>query len=106
MASASRALNDHENVTPDMRARVPKRRGRLNYIPHEGARSLTRRRSDAIGVVLPDLFGEYFSELIRGIDRVAHAQRPATAAVEHARQSARSRRSRSAPCAAGSTACW
>jgi LacI family transcriptional regulator len=46
---------------------------RLRYIPHEGARSLTRRRSDAIGVVLPDLFGEYFSELVRGIDRVAHA---------------------------------
>ena len=41
--------------------------------PHSGARSLTRRTSDAIGVVLPDLFGEYFSELVRGIDRVAHA---------------------------------
>ncbi|MGH6783489.1 MAG: LacI family DNA-binding transcriptional regulator, partial [Sphingomicrobium sp.] len=34
---------------------------------------LTRRKADAIGVVLPDLFGEFFSELIRGIDRVAHA---------------------------------
>ena len=30
-------------------------------------------RSDVIGVVLPDLFSEYFSELVRGIDRVAYA---------------------------------
>jgi LacI family transcriptional regulator len=73
VASASRALNGHDNVTPDMRVRVEVAAATLNYVPHWGARSLTRRTSDAIGVVLPDLFGEYFSELIRGIDRVAHA---------------------------------
>ena len=73
VASASRALNDHQNVTPETRDRIRNAARRLRYVPHEGARSLTRRRSDAIGVVLPDLFGEYFSELLRGIDRVAHA---------------------------------
>ena len=73
VASASRALNDHQNVTPETRGRVHEAARRLRYVPHEGARSLTRRRSDVIGVVLPDLFGEYFSELVRGIDRVAHA---------------------------------
>jgi LacI family transcriptional regulator len=73
VASASRALNGHDNVTPDMRVRVEAAAAALNYVPHWGARSLTRRTSDAIGVVLPDLFGEYFSELVRGIDRVAHA---------------------------------
>lgn len=73
VASASRALNDHKNVGPEMRDRVREAAQALRYVPHEGARSLTRRRSDVIGVVLPDLFGEYFSELVRGIDRVAHA---------------------------------
>lgn len=73
VASASRALNDHQNVTPETRGLVHEAARRLRYIPHEGARSLTRRRSDVIGVVLPDLFSEYFSELVRGIDRVAHA---------------------------------
>jgi LacI family transcriptional regulator len=73
VASASRALNGHDNVTAETRGRVEDVARRLRYIPHEGARSLTRRRSDVIGVVLPDLFGEYFSELVRGIDRVAHA---------------------------------
>lgn len=73
VASASRALNGHDSVTSETRARIEAAAARLNYVPHSGARSLTRRKCDAIGVVLPDLFGEYFSELIRGIDRVAHA---------------------------------
>ncbi len=59
--------------TRETRAKIQAAASKLRYVPHSGARSLTRRKSDAIGVVLPDLFGEYFSELIRGIDRVAHA---------------------------------
>ena len=73
VASASRALNGHPNVTVHTRARVESAAAALRYVPHSGARSLTRQKSDAIGVVLPDLFGEFFSELIRGIDRVAHS---------------------------------
>ena len=73
VASASRALNGHVNVTPATRERVHAAAQRLRYVPHSGARSLTRRKTDFIGVVLPDLFGEFFSELIRGIDRIAHA---------------------------------
>lgn len=73
VASASRALNDRENVTPATRDRVRAAAQRLCYVPHSGARNLTRQKTDSIGVVLPDLFGEFFSELIRGIDRVAHA---------------------------------
>ena len=42
-------------------------------MPHGGARSLITRRTSTIGVVLPDLFGEFFSEAIRGIDRAARA---------------------------------
>ena len=73
VASASRALNGHDNVTPATRARIEAAAKLLRYVPHSGARSLTRRQTDSIGVVLPDLFGEFFSELIRGIDRVVHA---------------------------------
>ena len=73
VASASRALNDRSNVTPEMQAVVRASAAKLRYVPHSGARSLTRQKSDSIGVVLPDLFGGYFSELLRGIDRVAHA---------------------------------
>ena len=72
VASASRAMNGHSNVTAATRERVLDAARRLDYVPHSGARSLTMRQSNTIGVVLPDLFGEFFSEIIRGIDRAAH----------------------------------
>jgi LacI family transcriptional regulator len=45
----------------------------LRYVPHAGARSLITRRTDTVGVLLPDLHGEFFSELIRGMDTAARA---------------------------------
>lgn len=72
VASASRAMNGHSNVTATTRQRVLDAARKLDYVPHSGARSLTMRRSNTIGVVLPDLFGEFFSEIIRGIDSAAH----------------------------------
>jgi LacI family transcriptional regulator len=40
-------------------------------VPHAGARSLSLARTNAIGVVLPDFHGEFFSEIVRGMDREA-----------------------------------
>jgi LacI family transcriptional regulator len=72
VASVSRAMNGHSNVTETTRQRILEAARRLEYVPHSGARSLTMRHSNTIGVVLPDLFGEFFSEIIRGIDSAAH----------------------------------
>jgi LacI family transcriptional regulator len=68
VASVSRALNGHESVTPETRQRIVKAAAALRYTPHSAARSLITRRTDTIGAILPDLYGEFFSELIRGID--------------------------------------
>lgn len=46
----------------------------LGYTPHGTARSLVTSRTHTVGVLLPDLYGEFFSELIRGIDETAHAR--------------------------------
>lgn len=74
VASVSRALNGHSSVHPDTRARVLAAAKTLGYIPHAGARSLSLARSHAIGVVLPDLYGEFFSEIVRGMDREVTAR--------------------------------
>jgi LacI family transcriptional regulator len=71
VATVSRALNGHENVTEAVRQRVFSVANELQYSPHHAARSLSSRRTRTIGVVLPDLHGEFFSELMRGIDQVA-----------------------------------
>lgn len=71
VATVSRALNGHDNVAEAVRSRVLAVAHELRYSPHHAARSLSSRRTHTIGVVLPDLYGEFFSELIRGIDLVA-----------------------------------
>lgn len=71
VATVSRALNGRQHVAEEVRLRVVRVAKALRYSPHHAARSLSSRRTQTIGVVLPDLHGEFFSELMRGIDMVA-----------------------------------
>lgn len=70
VATVSRALNGLA-VSEATKARVREAARELGYVPHAGARSLSLARTNAIGVVLPDLHGEFFSEIVRGMDREA-----------------------------------
>ncbi|HEX6833584.1 MAG TPA: LacI family DNA-binding transcriptional regulator, partial [Rudaea sp.] len=74
VASVSRALNGHASVTDQTRRRIMRIAEELRYMPHGAARSLITRRTQTIGALLPDLHGEFFSELIRGIDLAARAR--------------------------------
>ena len=73
VATVSRALNGLSSVTDKTRDRVMKIAADMHFIPSSAARSLISRRTQTIGVLLPDLYGEFFSELIRGIDQAARA---------------------------------
>lgn len=73
VATVSRALNGHTNVTPATRDAILKVAAQLRYVPSSAARTLITRRTHTIGIVLPDLHGEFFSELIRGIDLAARS---------------------------------
>ena len=71
VATVSRVLNASGPVREETRRLIREVAGRLRYVPHGGARSLITRRTDTLGVLLPDLYGEFFSELIRGMDDAA-----------------------------------
>ncbi|HET9627377.1 MAG TPA: LacI family DNA-binding transcriptional regulator [Kofleriaceae bacterium] len=75
VASVSRVVNGHANVLPRTRARIAKVIEQLRYVPNTAARSLIRQQTQSIGVLLPDLYGGFFSELIRGIDGAARAHK-------------------------------
>ncbi|MBD8897810.1 LacI family DNA-binding transcriptional regulator [Rhodanobacter sp. DHG33] len=68
VASVSRALNGVGGVTPATEQRIREVAARLRYVPHGAARSLITKRTHTVGALMPDLHGEFFSELIRGID--------------------------------------
>jgi LacI family transcriptional regulator, galactose operon repressor len=71
VATVSRVLNGKGPVRPDTERRIRRAARLLRYVPHGGARSLITRRTHTLGVLLPDLYGEFFSEVIRGIDLAA-----------------------------------
>jgi LacI family transcriptional regulator len=73
VATVSRVLNDSGPVSEGARARILEIAGRLRYAPNEAARTLISSRTSALGVILPDLHGEFFSEVIRGLDQAAKA---------------------------------
>jgi LacI family transcriptional regulator len=68
VATVSRVLNGKELVREETSAQVLEAARTLRYVPNLAARALSIRRSQTIGVVLPEVHGEFFSEVIRGID--------------------------------------
>ena len=71
VATVSRVLNDSGPVSEATRERIERVAAQLRFAPNGAARSLITRQTHTIGVLLPDLYGEFFSEVIRGIDLVA-----------------------------------
>ncbi len=71
IATVSRVFNDNKLVSPETAERVLKVAKSLDYWPNSAAQSLSTRCNHTLGVLLPDLFGEFYSEVIRGIDRQA-----------------------------------
>lgn len=74
VATVSRVFNDAAVVRPETARRIREVAARLRYAPHGGARSLITSRTQTLGVLLPDLYGEFFSELIHGIDVTARRE--------------------------------
>ena len=70
-STVSRVLNDSGPVHAATRQRIHDVAQRLHFTPDTTARSLSTRRTHTLGVLLPDVYGEFFSEVIRGIDQTA-----------------------------------
>lgn len=71
VATVSRVLNNSGPVNETTKRRIRQVAETLRYSPNGAARSLITRRTSTLGVLLPDLYGEFFSEVIRGIDQAA-----------------------------------
>jgi LacI family transcriptional regulator len=71
ISTVSRVVNRSELVNQKTRARVEDAIRKLGYQPNAFARGLMLQRSQIIGLVLPDLHGEFYSEIIRGANTQA-----------------------------------
>src|SRR6185503_6256979 len=68
VATVSRVFNGTAKVREATDREVRHVAHKLNYWPNGAARSLITNRTLTLGVLLPDLHGEFFSEVIRGVD--------------------------------------
>jgi LacI family transcriptional regulator len=72
VSTVSRVLNNPELVKAETRQRVLEAMRELNYAPNEIARGLVSgTKSDAIGLIVPELTNLFFNELYKGIDKAA-----------------------------------
>lgn len=71
ISTVSRVLNDTCTVAEDKKARVREAAEFLRYVPNPSARSLLKKSTGGIGILLPYVTGEFFSEFLTGADRVA-----------------------------------
>jgi len=74
IATISRLFNGSARVSEETSKRVREVAERMGYWPNGAARSLITKRTHALGVLLPDLYGEFFSDVIRGIDLEARRE--------------------------------
>ncbi len=69
-ATVSRVLNG-KTVRPELAAAVRAAVEDLGYAPDRTARSLRRRSSDVVALVLPDVENPFFTAVARGVEDVA-----------------------------------
>jgi LacI family transcriptional regulator len=71
-STVSRALKNHPDISEDTKRAVNKLAEKLNYQPNAVALSLKQRRSNTIGVIIPEIVHYFFSSVISGIEDVAY----------------------------------
>ncbi|MDX1419957.1 MAG: LacI family DNA-binding transcriptional regulator [Rubricoccaceae bacterium] len=73
IATVSRALNNSGAIREDTRRAVVRAARELGYWPNPAARSLHGKATGGLGVLLPYVSGEFFAELLSGLDEGAQA---------------------------------
>lgn len=73
VSTVSRALNNHPSIGLRTTAQVQKLAKEMGYEPNRMALSFKQQKTYILGVILPNLAEEFFSQAINGIEDVARA---------------------------------
>jgi len=72
IATVSRALNNNPCVILETREKILRISRELNYKPNILARNFVKKKSNVIGLILPEISDEFFTEIIKGVDEVTY----------------------------------
>ncbi len=71
ISTVSRVINNSKPVTDEVKQRVLEVIRRTGYIPNPLARSLVTKKSQLIGVIVPEVSDSFVNEMLDGIEEVA-----------------------------------
>jgi DNA-binding LacI/PurR family transcriptional regulator len=71
IATVSRVINGNTPVVQSTAERVQAAITELNFVPRSAARVLASRRTNTIGLLLPEIGGWFFPSMLRGIELAA-----------------------------------
>lgn len=71
VSTVSRVLNDKDDVAPETSERVREVIRRLGYTSSIAARSMRSRRTNVLGLIMPDLGDPFSIQVMRGVNRAA-----------------------------------
>ena len=70
VATVSRSLHDHPNISKKTKKRVRDLAKKLDYYPNIFALNLLQKKTNIIGVIVPEITSYFFSSVITGIQDV------------------------------------
>ncbi|MBX2894143.1 MAG: LacI family DNA-binding transcriptional regulator [Cyclobacteriaceae bacterium] len=71
-STVSRALKDHPDISVQTKKAVNELADKLNYQPNIVALNLRQKKTNTIGVIIPEIVHFFFSTVISGIEDVAY----------------------------------
>src|SRR5512136_983944 len=69
VSTVSRVLNDKDDVAPETYERIQGVIQRLGYTSSLAARSMRSRRTNVIGLIVPDMEDPFAIQIIKGVNR-------------------------------------
>lgn len=74
VATVSRVMNNSGYVSEETRKKVERAVEKLNYKPNAVARSLFKKQSKTIALILPDIKNPFFPEVARGVEDLLNSR--------------------------------
>lgn len=72
VSTVSRALKNHPDISVETKQSVQELAQKLKYEPNALALNLRRKKTNTIGVIIPEIVHHFFSSVISGIEDVAY----------------------------------
>ncbi len=73
-STVSRALRDHPDISDETKKAVAELAKQMQYHPNSIASSLRNKKTNTIGIIVPEIIHTFFASVIAGVEEVAYAE--------------------------------